>query len=193
MALGDGEGFTAVFGLFDDDETRTSALGIEETLLLVSRGRLPLTNKPSFLSCRYCSPTPPFKQKAFLHHSTTAENKRTHLNDAAPGLRPFAVSMFLPVFLLSQTDGGEHAHVNAHHHQPDFWNHCQVQQNCHSTVPRSRCDHRVWCCLSVLRFSFRGCKIVWQVSKTTFGFHSSSRTTMRRIVEVGAVGGRCEW
>ena len=107
VALGDGEGFTAVFGLFDDEETRTSVLGVEKTPLLVSRGRLRLTSKHTLLFCRLCSPPPPFKQKVFPHHSTTAEkNERTHFKNAAPGLRPFAVSMFLPVFLLSQRGCG---------------------------------------------------------------------------------------
>ena len=45
----------------------------------------------------------------------TAQQRRTKehiLNDAAPGLRPFAVSMFLPVFLLSR-NMGDNNHMRA--------------------------------------------------------------------------------
>ena len=106
VALGDGEGSTAVFGMFDDEETRTSVLGIEETLVLVSLG---LCQSPACLhSSRRLSPN--LRRSNETHSSITAQQrqrtKQHTLNCAAPGLRPFAVSVFLPVFLLSQHGWG---------------------------------------------------------------------------------------
>ena len=128
------------------------------------------------------------------HHSTTAlKNERTHFKNAAPGLRPFAVSMFLPVFLLSQHGWGSkqmrtHTTTNPTSGTTAKFNK-NVIQLFHEVVVITECGAVFRCFVTIHR-----CKQVWQVSKTTVEFHSSLLArAMRRVVEVGAVGGRCEW